>query len=128
MKHCVFEYLYRDAGNFKAWGELLLEGEFTFGEISRLIARFDGGEFFVAEQIGVPPLFAELWRQCQCEPSDELDHAWHEFSEIRAATSEDVVRLKPWGTTKALLTSIELVKSWDLALSPYKGFDGRHNL
>ena len=25
----VFEYLYRDAGNYKAWGAILLEGAFT---------------------------------------------------------------------------------------------------
>ena len=31
-KHCVFEYLYRDAGNYKAWGELLLEGVLGLAE------------------------------------------------------------------------------------------------
>ena len=116
--HSVFEYLYRDAGNFKAWGELLLEGVLTDAEISRLTARFDEGELFVAEQIGVPALYEELWRQCQCDPSDELDHVWHEFSEIRVATSEDLARLKPWGAATALLASVEKVDAWDLTRSP----------
>lgn len=118
MKHCVFEYLYRDAGNFKAWGELLLEGELTAEEVAQLTARFDQGELFIAEQIGVPTLYEELWRQCQCEPSDELDHVWHEFSEIRPATGEDLSRLKLWGSAVALLASVEKVEAWDLKRSP----------
>lgn len=116
--YSVFEYLYRDAGNFKAWGELLLEGALTDAEVARLTARFGEGELFVAEQIGVPALYEKLWRQCQCDPSDELDHVWHEFSEIRVATAEDLVRLKPWGTAAALLASVEKVDAWDLTRSP----------
>jgi hypothetical protein len=62
-------------------------------------------------------LYEELWRECQCEPSDELDHAWHEFSEIREATHEDFERLKPWGCLSALLERVEKVDSWDLTLT-----------
>lgn len=117
LKHMVFEYLYRDASNFKAWGELLLEGELSEAEIDRLCARFDGGEFFIAEQIGVPTLYEMLWRQCQSEPSEELDHMWHQFSDIRAANNEDISRLTRWKTATWLLETIEKVDSWDLELS-----------
>lgn len=116
--YSIFEYLYRDAGNYKVWGELLLEGELTNEDVSRLTARFDEGELFIAEQIGVPTLYEELWRQCQCEPSEELDYVWHEFSEVRAATSEDLARLSPWGKADALLASVEKLSSWELTLSP----------
>jgi hypothetical protein len=116
-KHRVFEYLYRDAGNYKVWGELLLEGEINDEKTARLTLRLEEGELFIAEQIGIPTLYEELWRECQCEPSDELDHAWHEFSEIREATHEDLERLKPWGSLSALLERFEKVDSWDLALS-----------
>ena len=116
-KHCVFEYLYRDAGNYKAWGELLLEGELDDEKTARLISRFEEGELFIAEQIGVPTLYEQLWRECQCEPSDELDHVWHEFSEIREATHEDLERLKPWGNLSDLLERVEKVDSWKLARS-----------
>lgn len=119
--YSIFEYLYRDAGNYKVWGELLLEGELTNEEVSRLTARFDEGELFIAEQIGVPTLYEELWRQCQCEPSEELDHVWHEFSEVRAATSEDLVRLTPWGVASDLLARVESGDAWDLALSLNRG-------
>jgi hypothetical protein len=118
MTHSIFEYLYRDAGNFKAWGELLLGGALTNEEIARLTARFDDGELFIAEQIGVPTLYEKLWQECQCDPSEELDHVWHEFSAIRAATDEDLSRLKPWGTAQSLLATIEKIDSWNLMLSP----------
>lgn len=116
-KHCIFEYLYRDAGNYKVWGKLLLEGELNDEKTARLTSRLEDGELFIAEQIGIPTLYEELWRECQCEPSDELDHAWHEFSEIREATHEDLELLKPWGSLSALLERFEKVDSWDLALS-----------
>ncbi len=116
-KQCIFEYLYRDAGNYKVWGQLLLEGELTDEKTTRLTSRLEDGELFIAEQIGIPTLYEELWRECQCEPSDELDHAWHEFSEIREATHEDFERLKPWGCLSALLERVEKVDSWDLTLT-----------
>ncbi len=115
--HSVFEYLYRDAGNFKAWGELLLEGMLTTEELARLTARFEQGELFIAEQIGVPTLYQELWRQCQCEPSDELDQVWHEFSELRVATQEECARLKLWGSAVTLLAQLEQLGAWDVTRS-----------
>ncbi|WP_269531785.1 hypothetical protein [Chitinimonas sp. BJYL2] len=118
MKHSIFEYLYRDAGNFKAWGELLLDGELTDEEVARMSARFEGGELFIAEQIGVPALCEKLWRECGSKPSNEFDHVWHEFSGVRTANSEECARLKLWGTASALLARIEKVASWDIACSP----------
>lgn len=116
--HCIFEYLYRDAGNFKAWGALLLEGQLSEDDIARITERFDEGNLFIAEQIGVPALCEKLWRECQCDPSEEMDHVWHEFSAIHAATSEDIARLESWGSAADLLARIENVDSWDLTLSP----------
>ncbi|MEN3110627.1 hypothetical protein ACFONG_02100 [Uliginosibacterium paludis] len=115
--YSVFEYIYRDAGNFKAWGELLLEGRLTTEEVARLTARLEQGELFIAEQIGVPTLYQELWRQCQCEPSDELDQVWHEFSELRVATQEDRARLKLWGSAVRLLAQLEQLGAWDVTRS-----------
>lgn len=118
MTHCVFEYLYRDAGNFKAWGALLLEGELSEDDIARMTARFDEGMLFVAEQICVPALCETLWRECQCDPSAEMDHVWHEFNAIRAATTEDLAHLATWGAAVELLARVEKVDAWDLTLSP----------
>ncbi len=53
-KFTLFEYMYRDAGNFKTTGRLLLSGQDpqAEGAIRRCL---DWGDQFVAEQIGVPP-------------------------------------------------------------------------
>jgi len=117
MKHTVFEYLYRDASNYKVWGELLLEGELSEACGLRLCQYFDGGEFFIAEQIGIPPLYELLWEQCQSEPSEELDHVWHTFGGIRPANNEDCARLAPWGSVATLVNAIENVGEWDLTQS-----------
>jgi len=45
--YCVFEYQYRDAGNYKSWGEVLVEGEWTEQTESQLGACCDEGLFFV---------------------------------------------------------------------------------
>jgi hypothetical protein len=117
MKHFIFEYIYRDAGNFKACNELLLEGDLSEDEIGRIRRRFESEELFIAEQIGVPPLYEVLWRECECEPSSEMDHVWHELCAIRAADDTDLSRLKVWGKAKSLLASIESVETWNLQLS-----------
>ncbi len=116
-KHCVFEYLYRDAGNFKVYGALLLEGELGSSDIALLESKFDSGEHFIAEQIGVPTLYEILWQECESEPSEEFDHVWHEFGAVRSATPEDLQNLKPWGTAKDFLASVTKVQTWKLELS-----------
>lgn len=117
VKHMVFEYLYRDASNYKAWGELLLDGDLSEVEIARMTARFEDGEFFIAEQIGVPALCEQLWQECQSASSVELDHVWHEFSAVRPATEADIGRLTRWGSAAALLNAVEKIDSWKQALS-----------
>lgn len=117
MKHSVFEYLYRDAGNFKAGGELLLEGALNDDEIARIRMHLESGEFFIAEQIDIPTLYERLWQECECEPSSEMDHVWHEFHTIRAADDDDLSRLKVWGKATSLLAAIESVNYWNPQLS-----------
>ncbi len=116
-KYCVFEYLYRDAGNFKACGALLLEGELGDADIALLQSKFDGSEYFIAEQIGVPTLYETLWQECECEPSEELDHVWHEFGDVRSATQEDLQSLKPLGTAKDFLARITKIQTWKPEMS-----------
>lgn len=115
--YSIFEYMYRDAGNFKAYGVVLLKGVLTDADVDSLCRRFDGGEFFIAEQIGVPTLCQQLWDECGCEPSDDLDHVWHEFHEIRAATLDDLVLLPRWGDSAAFIARIADVERWDESLS-----------
>ena len=52
----AFEYQYRDADNFKAFGTVILDGAVSEADESVVRAHLNSGEFFIAEQIGVPPL------------------------------------------------------------------------
>lgn len=113
----IFTYLYRDAGNYKAWGELLLDGTFSDEEIEQIEMKLDSKAYFIAEQIGVPALCQTLWDDCESSFNED-DHVWHEFSEIREAKDDDLERLKPWGTASELLDAINRVVKWDEALSP----------
>ena len=113
----VFEYLYRDASNFKAHGSLLLRGSVDESVVTKLRGKFESGEYFIAEQIGTPTLYESLWNQCQSQPSEKLDHVWHEFSEIRAATRQELTTLDEWGSSDTLVNAILNIESWNLALS-----------
>lgn len=115
--YSVFEYLYRDAGNFKAYGAVLLEGVLSTAEVGSLRSHFESGEYFIAEQIGVPTLYQQLWDECGCEPSDEMDHVWHEFDTIRPATPEDMASMPRWGGAADLKNQIVGIQQWDESLS-----------
>lgn len=71
-----FEYLYRDAGNFKRWGEVVFSnahniGQETLDTISGAALPLDG-IYFLPDQVGVPNLLLEERIEC-------LDHDWHEI-------------------------------------------------
>ena len=111
----VFSYLYRDASNFKAYGQLLLKGAASTSDIEILRQRFDSGEFFIAEQLGIPALYAELWAFSSGPTAD--DHVWHTFEELRAATAADLA-LPIFGTVKSLTKKVQSVVAWSEKLSP----------
>lgn len=115
--YCVFEYLYRDAGNFKVFGSLLLEGVFSDADVVALRRQFVSEVFFIAEQLGVPTLYQQLWDECDSEPSDEMDHVWHEFHSVRAAKNEDLEVMAVWGKAENLKKRILAVQRWNESLS-----------
>ena len=114
--YSVFEYLYRDAANYKAWGSLLLSGKPTQEDIAVLRACTESGEYFVAEQVGIPPLYEELWALSDGPTED--DHALHEFVELRTANKEDTETLPVFGELTKLLKTFRAVSKWDYSLSP----------
>ena len=70
-----FEYLYRDAGNFKNWGEIVFSNPRNIN--ADLIAAMTekvliDGAYFVASKAGVPDLHVETY-------DENLDHGWHEL-------------------------------------------------
>lgn len=112
----VFEYMYRDAGNFKTVGYLLLSGADPDAD-AVIRSCLDWGDQFVAEQIGVPTLCQEHWESVSDVPSD-LDHAFHEFTRLRPARTRDR-SLPTWGALETLVGRMQAARhKWDVTLSP----------
>jgi hypothetical protein len=115
-RFCVFEYLYRDADNFKAWGALLLKGVLTDAQVVEMKSKFEGEEFFIAEQIGVPPLYEELW--AYSGGLTKSDHPWHEFFAVRPAEINDLAMGVPLGSANTLFNVVTRISRWKEQLSP----------
>ena len=117
MKKTIFEYLYRDASNYKAYGAILLQGLITPAEQKTLQDCFEDYQFFVAEQVGIPALYEELFQYSDGPTED--DHTYHEFLLLRPASAKESKELKLWGSTERLLTAFTNAKGqWDISLSP----------
>ncbi len=114
----IFEYRYRDAGNFKASGSVTLEGSLTPQQEKAIRTKLQDGDFFIAEQIGVPPLYDQLY-QWSSGPID-TDHCWHEFvgfrmeAEMEASDGKQCI-----GTTTEFVKRFASVVRWKEALSPH---------
>ena len=115
----IFEYLYRDASNYKSWGIALLEGQLSTKEVATMVKHFDSGLYFVAEQIGIPTLYGELLLLSGgCSTVD--DHSFHEFHGLHIATTDDVNNLPKWGQASELLSRIQGIKYWNAALCSHR--------
>jgi hypothetical protein len=112
----LLEYRYRDAANFKALGRVKLKGTLSASECSEIVSKLEDGELFIAEQVGIPPLYESLYEYSNGPtPSD---HCWHEFVAIHdcpdRGDDEDF-----WGTTDELLSRFRSVSRWDLRRSKH---------
>jgi hypothetical protein len=70
-----FNYLYRDAGNYKSWGELYFSNPDKLDLKSideRLRCAFDQEVLFIAHQIGVPEVF--LYNKGKLNNNDHCFH------------------------------------------------------
>jgi hypothetical protein len=109
--------MYRDAGNWKTHGVLLLSGD-AEGACDALRECLEWGDLFVAEQVAVPALCEEHFAACGEGPS-ELDHAYHEFVDLRPATDEDMATLAVAGSLDDLMARMRAAaERWDVSLSP----------
>jgi len=81
-----FTYLYRDAGNSKAWGEVVFSNPhpLPLTDIdTRLRKAFDMECLFIANQIQIPEVF--LYANGDVIPED---HCFHEFHSVELSTDE----------------------------------------
>lgn len=102
MPYVAFDYLYRDASNYKAFGSVYLQGSLTNEDIRALQACLIDDEFFVAQAIPIPALDSQLF-DLSCGPNDD-DHQWHTFEAFR-----ELDHLTPgmeiWGSVEAFLAA-----------------------
>jgi hypothetical protein len=115
----AFDYMYRDAGNFKAFGTVILEGQLCAADQAIIRSSLSSGEFFIAEEVGVPALYHELYRWSG-GPTD-ADHCWHEFVEFREIA--DPADGRPARTVADFLRCFAAVNEWNEALSPHFALD-----
>jgi hypothetical protein len=87
MLNTEISYQYRDAGNYKRGGQVVLNGTFPAGAamLKALIHnKVEGGEFFIASQVGLPEVFP--WLDPKAPPEIKAvtpdDHCWHELTDI----------------------------------------------
>ena len=69
-----FNYLYRDASNYKQFGNIILSNpnNISIDLVTDIVRKnLIDGEFFEAGKWGVPSLFFDT--------KNEDDHEWHEF-------------------------------------------------
>jgi hypothetical protein len=65
------EYMYRDAENFKKYGECILSGVLTIEDLCPYLSY---GEYFIPSEVGLLDL-QEL-------PLRSYDHIWHEIIQL----------------------------------------------
>ena len=78
-----FQYLYRDASNYKLHGEAVFTNQtgLSLEEIEKRIrACLRDGEFFIARQVHIEERFFDAL-------DEQDDHPWHEFVQV-ALTNE----------------------------------------
>lgn len=73
----IIEYMYRDAGNYKFYGEFCVSGLLTMHEIAQYLIH---GEYFVPTEIALTSLVPE---QMNAD-----DHLLHEFVSFRYSIAE----------------------------------------
>ena len=113
----IFEYLYRDSSNYKVWGMLRLTGSASPDDEAELRACLESEELFVAEQVGIPVLYRELWSLSNGPTSG--DHAFHEFVALRPSTDDEDLSVPISSSLSELLENFQKVQqSWNCSLSP----------
>lgn len=115
----LFEYLYRDAGNYKAFGSVALDGALSEEELEQVRARFFANDsLFIAEQIGVPALYQQLYQWSGGPTGD--DHCWHEFLSLKVVEEGELPEeAHRGGSVRQLFETLTAVWTWEEARSPH---------
>lgn len=110
--HTIFEYSYRDAGGYCVYGLALLSGAFSAADKGLIFEKLDSRQFFIPERVGLPPLQKDLYEYSGGYPTED-DHPWHEFLDLRDATSDEIGSLPTIGDFKELISKFSDVADWE---------------
>ena len=114
----ILEYQYRDASNYKSCGLLLLHGSPAPHAEELIRQHCEAQMYFVAEQVGIPPLYEALYH-FSGGPTDD-DHVFHEFHGLRFAKNSEVRSLAVCCTVGELAARFRATQAqWDYSLSPH---------
>jgi len=113
----IVDYLYRDAGNNKAFGQVALEGAVTHEEERLIRSKMPDDQLFIAEQIGLRSLCVELEKWSN-GLTDE-DHCWHELGGFNAVSDlAQIDGVTRWGAASDFADRFRALGRWDETLSP----------
>lgn len=112
-----FHYLYRDAGNFKVFGSVVLEGRLNEWARAAIVNSLDEDGRFVAEQVHVPTLYEPLYQHTG-GPST-VDVCTHEFCHFEEVKSEHApAGSEVWGSSVNFVAVFTRIREWAMELSP----------
>jgi len=92
MPNIKFNYLYRDGGNYKTFGEVVFANpdNIPLAEIEvRIKSKLIDGTYFYANVFGVPNLLLGTFDY-------DLDPTWHEFESVAETCESAVFSLSLW--------------------------------
>lgn len=118
MTHSLLEYQYRDGGNFKTRRVVAFDGAITTDQIGQVVKALESREFFIAEQIDLPPLYESLYAWSRGHRTRQ-DHCWHEFVSIQPVTGRAPRQIASLGPINSFVRKVGSIKEWDESLSPH---------
>lgn len=77
-----FEYLYRDAANYKQFGDVIIAGVLDAEELYQLLQE---ELLFIPSKVGLPDLQPKEW--------SIDDHIWHEVENITETTEQATIKM-----------------------------------
>ncbi|MBW4888253.1 hypothetical protein KXQ82_00935 [Mucilaginibacter sp. HMF5004] len=92
MPNIKFSYLYRDGGNYKAFGEVVFANpdDIPLAEVEAGIkAKLIDETYFYHKEFGVPNLLLGTF-------DDDFDPTWHEFESVAETCESAVFSLSLW--------------------------------
>jgi hypothetical protein len=108
-ENTLISYMYRDAGNYKQFRDVVAAGRITREQFDRFVENLDEGFRFVPGQVGLPDLqgmFDDGW-------DDDLDHPYHELLTITFTSAAADVAPTAEELAEALATT-----AWDPVYLP----------